>query len=135
MAELNEYVVRAHELHHDGEVLLTGAILLLTARQAAPLLAIEAIEAIEAKPAGAVPIIPPAAADAAGLNLTAAGTPEGAGAGQALDATVSEADDRAVVAPVADAATGLQPLSDAQPVTGAMDDGAGAAGGQKGKLR
>ena len=43
MAELNEYVVRAHELHHDGEVLLTGAILLLTARQAAPLLDIEAI--------------------------------------------------------------------------------------------
>lgn len=132
MAELNEYVVRAHELHHDGEVLLTGAILLLTARQAAPLLA---IEAIEAKPAGAVPIIPPAAADAAGLNLTAAGTPEGAGAGQAPDAIVSEADDRAVVAPVADAATGVQPLSDAQPVTGARDDGgAGAAGGgRKGK--
>lgn len=132
MAELNEYVVRARELHHDGEVLLTGAILLLTARQAAPLLA---IEAIEAKPAGAVPIIPPAAADAAGLNLTAAGTPEGAGAGQALDATVSEADDRAVVAPVADAATGLQPLSDAQPVTGARDDGGAGAvgGGRKGK--
>lgn len=123
MAELNEYVVRAHELHHDGEVLLTGAILLLTARQAAPLLA---IEAIEPKPAGA---------DAAGLNLTAAGATEGAGAGQALYATESEADDRAVVAPVADAATGVQPLSDAQPVTGARDDGAGTAGGQKGKLR
>lgn len=46
------YEVLADELHHDGAVLRRGAVVELTARQAAPLLAIDVIDAIHVSNGG-----------------------------------------------------------------------------------
>ena len=108
MSELNEYVVRAHELHHDGEVLLTGAILLLTARQAAPLLDIEAIARRATEGAAAEQVQ----------------NPSESGVGD-MDGAIEVGDAAAISAGQAAG------RPDARPAAGAMDEGAGAAGGER----
>ena len=111
MAELNEYVVRARELHHDHEVYMVGSIILLTARQAAPLLDIEAV----------------ARRATEGAAAEQAQNPPESGVGD-MDGAIEVGDAAAISAGQAAG------RPDARPAAGARDDGAGAAGGgRKGK--